>query len=64
MRNVDFLLLFTILGFLSGSGLLLINNVGTITRALWDHAELENRLVVGKTTATGLSRSLVWVLNS
>ena len=54
VRNVDFLLLFTILGFLSGSGLLLINNVGTITRALWDHAELENRLVVGKTTATWL----------
>ncbi|KAI3624080.1 hypothetical protein CBS14141_002508 [Malassezia furfur] len=33
----DFFLLFTIVGLVSGAGLLLINNVGTITRALWDY---------------------------
>lgn len=33
----DFLLLFAIVGLVSGAGLLLINNVGTITRALWDY---------------------------
>mgnify|MGYP001035657106 CR=1 FL=1 len=31
----DFFLLFIILGLISGAGLLLINNVGTITQVLW-----------------------------
>lgn len=47
LRNIDFLLLFIVLGLLSGSGLLLINNVGTITRTLWDYAETQQRAPLG-----------------
>ncbi|WFD32533.1 hypothetical protein MSPP1_003581 [Malassezia sp. CBS 17886] len=36
VQNTDFLLLFTVLGLVSGAGLLLINNVGLMTRVLWD----------------------------
>ena len=43
LRNTDFLLLFTVIGLLSGSGLLLINNVGIMTRALWDYAEKQHK---------------------
>lgn len=42
-RNVDFLLLFTILGLVSGSGLLLINNVGTITHVLYEYARQQRK---------------------
>ena len=35
LKRVDFILLFLIMAFISGAGLLLINNVGTITRTLW-----------------------------
>ncbi|WFD00298.1 hypothetical protein MYAM1_003046 [Malassezia yamatoensis] len=37
LREPDFFLLFAIVGLVSGAGLLLINNVGTITRALWEY---------------------------
>ena len=43
LRNTDFLLLFIVIGLLSGSGLLLINNVGIMTRALWDYAEKQHK---------------------
>ncbi|WFD20955.1 hypothetical protein MCAP1_003210 [Malassezia caprae] len=43
IKNVDFLLLFTILGLVSGSGLLLINNVGTITHVLYDYAHTQSK---------------------
>lgn len=36
LKDPDFLLLWAVLGLISGAGLLLINNVGTITHALWD----------------------------
>ncbi|KDN37450.1 MFS general substrate transporter [Tilletiaria anomala UBC 951] len=35
LKCIDFILLFLIMAFISGAGLLLINNVGTITRTLW-----------------------------
>jgi len=37
VRNPDFILLFLIMTAVSGSGLLLINNCGTITRTLYDY---------------------------
>ncbi|WFD36718.1 hypothetical protein MCUN1_003605 [Malassezia cuniculi] len=45
LQEVDFLLLFSLLGLISGAGLVLINNVGVITYALWDsaHRELAER---------------------
>lgn len=36
LYEVDFYLLFVIVGLVSGAGLLLINNVGTITQTLWE----------------------------
>lgn len=39
LRNPDFLLLFVLITLVSGAGLLLINNVGTITTVLWDYNE-------------------------
>lgn len=36
LRQLDFWLLFSIMCLISGAGLLLINNVGTMTRTLWD----------------------------
>lgn len=43
LAHHDFQFLFLIMCLISGSGLLLINNVGTITRTLWDynHAQPE-----------------------
>lgn len=43
LREVDFILLFIIVSMVSGAGLLLINNVGTITRALWDYNSRKER---------------------
>ena len=43
VKNVDFLLLFAILGLVSGSGLLLINNVGMITHVLYDYAHRQDK---------------------
>lgn len=37
VRNPDFILLFAIMALISGAGLLLINNVGTITRTLYEY---------------------------
>ncbi|KAK0546036.1 hypothetical protein OC846_005422 [Tilletia horrida] len=37
VKNTDFILLFCIMAAISGSGLLLINNCGTITRTLYDY---------------------------
>lgn len=39
LRHVDFLLLFVIMGLISGAGLLMINNVGVITHALYNASE-------------------------
>ncbi|EPQ32198.1 uncharacterized protein PFL1_00395 [Pseudozyma flocculosa PF-1] len=36
-KQIDFLLLFCVMALVSGAGLLLINNVGTITKTLWDY---------------------------
>ncbi|WFD04780.1 hypothetical protein MVES1_000104 [Malassezia vespertilionis] len=36
-RDTDFLLLFTVLAIVSGAGLLMINNVGSMTQALWEY---------------------------
>ena len=36
-KELDFALLFGLMGLVSGAGLLLINNVGTITQTLWDY---------------------------
>lgn len=35
--DVDFLLLFSIMTIISGTGLLIINNIGTMTRTLYEH---------------------------
>lgn len=47
LTNLDFMLLFVLLGLISGSGLVLINNVGVITNALWDYNKRVNRVPVG-----------------
>lgn len=36
-KQVDFYLIFSVMTLVSGAGLLLINNVGTITKTLWDY---------------------------
>ncbi|KAN0066080.1 hypothetical protein ACQY0O_000173 [Thecaphora frezii] len=36
-KQIDFLLLFCVMALVSGAGLLLINNVGTVTKTLWDY---------------------------
>lgn len=56
IENVDFLLLFTILGLVSGSGLLLINNVGTITHALYDFTKQQQK------QANALTQALLFLI--
>lgn len=54
LKNTDFLLLFSLLGLISGAGLVLINNVGVITHALWDYNHRKN---AGRTAGILLKKS-------
>ncbi|KAK0535286.1 hypothetical protein OC834_001579 [Tilletia horrida] len=54
IRNTDFILLFAIMAAISGSGLLLINNCGTITRTLYDYNKRKNGAGGGGEVGDGL----------
>ncbi len=43
LKRVDFIILFSIMACVSGAGLLLINNVGTITRTLWRYNHRDDK---------------------
>lgn len=45
-KQVDFYLIFFVMTLVSGAGLLLINNVGTITKTLWDYNHRDNPILV------------------
>lgn len=47
LKRVDFILLFLIMTLISGAGLLLINNVGTITRTLWRYNHQKGKPSLG-----------------
>ena len=47
LTNLDFMMLFVLLGLISGSGLVLINNVGVITNALWDYNRRMQHVFLG-----------------
>lgn len=55
--EVDFWLLFLIMGLVSGSGLLLINNVGTITQVLYDYASRNEVTTSSLLTETLIKKS-------
>lgn len=45
-KQIDFYLIFGVMTLVSGAGLLLINNVGTITKTLWDYNHRDQPLLV------------------
>ncbi|KAJ9477012.1 putative membrane protein [Pseudozyma hubeiensis] len=45
-EQVDFYLIFLVMTLVSGAGLLLINNVGTITKTLWDYNHRDNPVLI------------------
>lgn len=45
-KQVDFYLIFFVMTLVSGAGLLLINNVGTITKTLWDYNHRNQPILV------------------
>ncbi len=45
-EQLDFYLIFGVMTLVSGAGLLLINNVGTITKTLWDFNHRDNPVLV------------------
>ncbi|SNX81493.1 uncharacterized protein MEPE_00198 [Melanopsichium pennsylvanicum] len=45
-KQIDFYLIFLVMTLVSGAGLLLINNVGTITKTLWDYNHRNAPLMV------------------
>ena len=55
-QEIDFYLIFLVMTLVSGAGLLLINNVGTITKTLWDHNHRGNRVLVAADNADLLFR--------
>ncbi|CDW94464.1 hypothetical protein, partial [Sporisorium scitamineum] len=50
-QQVDFYLIFFVMTLVSGAGLLLINNVGTITKTLWDYNHRDNPVLVAADNA-------------
>ncbi|GAC96745.1 hypothetical protein PHSY_004329 [Pseudozyma hubeiensis SY62] len=56
-EQVDFYLIFLVMTLVSGAGLLLINNVGTITKTLWDYNHRDNPVLVAADNSDLLSRS-------
>ncbi|PWN48388.1 MFS general substrate transporter [Violaceomyces palustris] len=54
IKQVDFLLLFGLMALVSGAGLLLINNVGTVTRTLWEYNQRKNKDGRGSGDLSGL----------
>ncbi|SJX60215.1 uncharacterized protein SRS1_11520 [Sporisorium reilianum f. sp. reilianum] len=55
-QQVDFYLIFAVMTLVSGAGLLLINNVGTITKTLWDYNHRDNPVLVAADNANLLLR--------
>ncbi|TKY90442.1 hypothetical protein EX895_000440 [Sporisorium graminicola] len=55
-KQIDFYLIFLVMTLVSGAGLLLINNVGTITKTLWDYNHRDNPLLVAADNADLLLR--------
>lgn len=43
LKDVDFLILFAIMTIISGTGLLVINNIGTMTRTLYEYNKKKNK---------------------
>ncbi|EST09810.1 Major facilitator superfamily [Kalmanozyma brasiliensis GHG001] len=50
-QQLDFYLIFLVMTLVSGAGLLLINNVGTITKTLWDFNHRDNPVLVAASNA-------------
>ncbi|UZJ55249.1 hypothetical protein CBS101457_004569 [Exobasidium rhododendri] len=44
IKNVDFIILFFIMTLISGTGLLVINNIGTMTRTLYEYSKRHKEL--------------------
>lgn len=55
-QQIDFYLIFAVMTLVSGAGLLLINNVGTITKTLWDFNHRDNPALVAADNAHLLGR--------
>ncbi|KIS71737.1 uncharacterized protein UMAG_10046 [Mycosarcoma maydis] len=57
-QQVDFFLIFFVMTLVSGAGLLLINNVGTITKTLWDFDHRNDPVLVAADNADVIRRTL------
>ncbi len=58
-QQIDFYLIFAVMTLVSGAGLLLINNVGTITKTLWDFNHRDNPALVAADNADLLARNAI-----
>lgn len=56
-QQIDFYLIFAVMTLVSGAGLLLINNVGTITKTLWDYNHRDNPVLVAADNTDMLERT-------